>query len=159
MTKHYDFSKEILDFKEQHRGLQREEEMNSFLIHFIEQSPTPHQEGLKRVVRTSDIVERILGVAPVDIRSASESSCIFTADEATWARDYIFLKSTFHGIEIELLILDFLTYQISDMIFHKSPASALITFVMHNILKYFRRHFGSRNLAKKSFMDRRFLAA
>ncbi len=138
--------------------------MNSFLISFIEQNPSPEKEGLKRIVRSSRLVEKILGMVPADIRildTDSEFACVFSPDEATWAKDFQFLQVTFHGIELDLIILDVLTYSVVNLMFDNSNGnpyvSALVTYGMHLIRTFLRRFFGTRNLAKKSFIDQRFL--
>jgi meckelin len=132
------------------------EEMQLFLISFIEQSPSPPQ-GLKRVVRTSGIVERTLGLVPVEVRGTNEIN-ILSPDETTWAKDYLFLDVTFLGIELDLCIHDFLTYTVIQMSYHKIYVSAIVTYASHLVRTALRRFFGSRNLAKKSFMDSRFLS-
>jgi len=132
--------------------------MHSFLVSFIDQSPAPHHDGLKRNIRPSGIIERILGLVPVEIRGSSDSPCILSPDESTWAKDYLFLASTFLGIEMDLFIHDFLTYIVTDLIFNKPYVSAIITYAMHLMRTNLRKFFGSRNLAKKSFLDERFLA-
>ncbi len=138
--------------------------MNSFLISFIEQNPSPEKEGLKRIVRSSRLAEKILGMVPADIRildNGSDSSCVFSPDEATWAKDFQFLQVTFHGIELDLIILDILTFSVVSLIFDRSNGnpyvSALVTYGMHLIRTFLRRLYGTRNLAKKSFIDQRFL--
>ncbi len=132
------------------------EEMQLFVTSFIDQSSAPSQ-GMKRIVRESGTVERTLRLVPVEVRGSSEIN-ILSPDEATWAKDHLFLDVTFLGIETDLCIHDFLTFTVIMMLTQKVYASAMVTYGSHLVLTALRRLFGSRNLAEKSFLQERFLS-
>ena len=52
-------------------------ELWKFLCNFIEQSPSPSHDVLRRVVREPVPSERILGIAPVDIRSRGAKNILY----------------------------------------------------------------------------------
>lgn len=131
-------------------------ELHSFLISFIEQSPPPQQEGLKYIVREPMTTDKILRLAP-DNRS-KDSPCILYPDQVTWAHDYSFLSTTFLGIEFQLLLHDILIYNMVDLFLSGSPyLSVSITYFVHLVRLSVRRHFGSKNLSQKTFLDERFI--
>lgn len=130
-------------------------ETQSFLVSFIEQSPSPQHEGLKRVIREPMLTDKILGIAP-DNRS-KDTACVLHPDQVTWAQDYSFLNITFLGIEFQLLLHDILVYNMVDLFFSRSPIfSMALTYLVHLARYSIRRYFGSRNLFRKSFLDERF---
>lgn len=131
--------------------------MQFFIMSFIDQSPSPEEEGMQRIIRPSGIIERILGLVPVEVRGTSEIN-ILSPDVPTWANDYLFLDITFLGIEADLGAHDFLTFSVAELIFHKPYVSAIVTYAVHLIRTSIRRFFGSRNLSRKSFLDARFLS-
>mmetsp|Transcript_7954 Transcript_7954/g.11709 ORF Transcript_7954/g.11709 Transcript_7954/m.11709 type:complete len:150 (-) Transcript_7954:149-598(-) len=147
LTQHYQYAQ------------RQEDELQSFLASFIEQTTPPQLEGLKRTVRQSGITEKLLGLVPVEVRGSSDSACLFSPDEANWARDYVFLQVTFLGIEPDLLLHDILTYSSADIIFQRPYASAICTYAMHVFRMTLKRYFGLANLSKKSSLDSHFLAS
>ena len=111
----------------------------------------------KHILHQSGIIERIIGLVPLEIRSFSDSPYILSPDESSWAKDYLFLDVTFLGIEFDLCIHDFLTFIVTDLCFHKPYLSAIVTYTVHLIRTVLRRFFGERNLSRKSMIDHRFM--
>ena len=131
-------------------------ELSKFLCTFIEQSPIPSQDGLRRVVREPIQSEKMLGIAPVDIRSRGAKNIFYPDQPSSW-RDFRFLEVTFYGIERELLLHDFSTYCVVATLFQSPALSILLTYAMHVLRSSLRHHFGIRNLSQKSFIDEKFL--
>ena len=130
-------------------------EVQSFLVSFIEQSPPPQQEGLKRVIREPILTDRLLGITP-ESRS-KDTACILYPDQVTWAQDYTFLNVTFLGVESQLLLHDIMIYNMVDLFFSKSPViSMAFTYFVHFVRLSVRRYFGSKNLFRKVLLDERF---
>jgi len=138
------------------RNTQALTELNTFLQSFVEQSPPPEQNGLRRIVRDPSPAENALGLAPADI-GTDESKCIFYPDEATWIRDRRFLEMTFLGLEADLLLHDILTFNIADLMFDSPATSILLTYLMHLLLVQIRGKLGQANTANKTHVDDRFL--
>ena len=142
------------DITEKHFLLKAE--LSKFLCTFIEQSPIPSQDGLRRVVREPVQSEKMLGIAPVDIRSRGAKNILYPDQQSSW-RDFGFLQVTFYGIELELLIHDFLTYSVVAALFQSPALSILFTYTLHLVRTSLRRHFGVQNLSQKSMIDKKFL--
>ncbi len=131
-------------------------ELHSFLVSFIEQSPQPQQESLRWIVREPMASDKILGLAP-DNRS-KDSACIFYPDKITWAQDYAFLSNTFLGIEFQLLLHDILIYNMVDIFLSESPyMSVAVTYILHLIRRSIRHFFGTKNLIRKSFIPKQYI--
>lgn len=130
-------------------------EVQKFLVSFIDQSPPPQQEALKRFIHEPMFTERILGV--IGNNRSKDSACILSPDLVSWAQDYAFLKVTFLGIESQLLLHDVLVYNLVNICFSlPSYLSIVITYFVHLARHSFRRYFGSKNLFRKAFLDERF---
>lgn len=135
----------------------RSEDMTLFLMSFIEQTPSSWQ-SLNFIVRASGIVEKVLSLVPVEARGSNEIN-IFSPDESSWAKDYLFLDVTFLGIELDLSIHDFLTFVATQMFSQNVYITSIVVYTMHLLRKSLRRFFGSRTLARKSLLDPRFLSS
>ena len=131
-------------------------ELCKFLCNFIEQSPSPCHDGLRRVIREPVPSERMLGIAPVDIRSRGAKNILYPDQQSTW-QDFRFLKVTFHGVELELLIHDILTYSIVALLSQSPTLSIFLTYTMDLLRKSLRHHFGIQNISRKSFIHKKFL--
>ena len=145
----------------QHSSIRNEEgqymcsEIQSFLVSFIEQSPPPQQEGLKRVIREPILSDKILGIFP-DSRS-TDSPCVLSPDQITWAHDFNFLKTTFLGIETQLILHDILLYNLVNVALRLSPFSSIaIVYIVHLVRLSIRCHFGTKNIFRKAFFNERF---
>lgn len=137
------------------KSLSAKAEVQSFLISFIEQSPPPQQEELKRVIREPILTDRLLGITPEN--RSKDTACILYPDQVTWAQDYEFLNITFLGIESQLLLHDIMVYNIVDLFFSKSPIFSMVfTYIVHLVRLSIRRYFGSKNLFRKALLDERF---
>lgn len=132
--------------------------MQEFLSSFIEQTPSPQSEGLRYFIRALGTFEKCLGLVPVEARGSPDSPCIVSPDQPTWAMDYRWTSCLFLGIEVHLTIHDFLTFSVANIAFKDLYMSAIITYSMHLIRTETRRFFGVRNLAKKSFLEQKFLS-
>ncbi len=140
------------------KSLSIKAELQSFLISFIEQSPPPSQEGLKRIIREPMLTDRILGILPDNNRSHQDAACILAPDQVTWTHDYNFLNTTFIGVETQLLLHDVLVFNLINICFSGPPfLSVAITYVVHLMRLSTRRYFGSKNLFCKAFLDERFM--
>lgn len=152
----------------------RSREIQYALSSFLEQSLYPAQEGLKYIVCSQTLWERIFGHAPLTARrqqaintgAVTDSSPVVLSPDETgsinsccylWTSDYQFLSMTFLGQDHELTIHDFLTYTVTSYILHNPCVSALVTYILHIIRSFVRAHFGTKNLAKKTFLNQRFL--
>eukprot|EP00520_Triparma_pacifica_P017541 CAMPEP_0118665276 /NCGR_PEP_ID=MMETSP0785-20121206/18528_1 /TAXON_ID=91992 /ORGANISM="Bolidomonas pacifica, Strain CCMP 1866" /LENGTH=1102 /DNA_ID=CAMNT_0006559375 /DNA_START=139 /DNA_END=3444 /DNA_ORIENTATION=- len=129
-------------------------ELNSFLQSFVEQSPPPQREELKRIVREQPFLDQVIGTPPADIR-ASNAKCVFYPDTKTWLKDHNFLNVTFLGIEPDLFIHNILTFNLFDMGFNDPAISILGTYLMHILFVWLRGSFGQGNLASKTLVDDR----
>jgi len=131
-------------------------ELNLFLQSFVEQSPPPQKEELKRIVREQPFLDQIVGTPPADIRSQN-AKCVFYPDQKSWMFDHNFLYVTFMGIETDLVIHNILTFNIFDMAFSNVSISILGTYIMHLFFVWLRGSFGQGNLANKTLVDDKFL--
>ncbi|GMI00340.1 hypothetical protein TrST_g3137 [Triparma strigata] len=131
-------------------------ELNGFLQSFVEQSPPPSREELKRIVREPPFFDQLLGNPPADIR-ASNAKCVFYPDQKTWLKDHNFLKVTFLGLEPDLWMHNVLTFNLFDMALGNTAVSVLGTYLVHMFLVWVRGSFGQGNLASKTLVDDRFL--
>ena len=131
-------------------------ELHAFLVSFVEQSPSPQQEGLRWIIREPIATDKILGLAP-DNRS-KDSACILYPDQITWAQDYAFLSATFLGIELQLLLHDILVFNMVDIFLPGSPYFGVgVTYIVHLARTSIRHYFGSKNLSRKTFIDESFI--
>ena len=140
------------------------EEVSHFLQCFIDQSPTPINNGLRYVIRQPTFLERFLQIAPFDVR-VKNHKCIFYPDQKSSSRnnsirstitDHDFLNVLFLGIEFDLLLHDILMYNICDLIFQDVAISALLTYGMCLLRNFIRKWLGCRNIANKACIDQRF---
>lgn len=131
-------------------------ELNTFLQNFVEQSPPPSREELRRIVREPPFFDQLVGNPPADIR-ASNAKCIFYPDVKTWLKDHNYLNVTFLGLEPDLWISNVLTFNIVDMTFDNTAISILCTYLFHLFFVWLRGSFGQGNLASKTLVDDRFL--
>ena len=124
-------------------------ELCRFLTSFVEQSPPPQYDGLRRVVREYDTSEKFLGMVHIDTQ-VRKSKCVMYPDQpTTWLHDYSFLNITFLGIEHELLLHDIMTYNVVDLLFDSPSLSIFMTYLMHLLRKFMCHHFGLMNIEKK----------
>ncbi len=128
-------------------------EISEFLKSFIDQSPYPSTDGLVYMVRERQFVERIFGVS--NPSKEQESKCSFYAD--THNNSFSFLKTTFIGIEVDLLLHDIMVYNIIDLLWNSPSLSCLVTYLIHLIRNFLRSYFGRRNLSHRSLVDERFI--
>jgi meckelin len=131
-------------------------ELNLFLQAFVEQSPPPAREELKRIVREPPFFDQIIGNPPADIR-AQNAKCVFYPDTKTWLHDNAFLTVTFMGIETDLLVHNILAFNVFDMTFGNSAISIMLTYLTHIFFVWLRGSFGQGNLANKTLVDDKFL--
>ena len=131
-------------------------ELNGFLQSFVEQSPPPRSEELKRIVREPPILDRLMGNPPADVRM-DNSKCVFYPDNKTWLTENRFLQVVFLGIEADLWIHNVLTFNIFDLTIGNTAVSILMTYLMHLGLVWLRGAFGQANVANKTLVDDRFL--
>lgn len=131
-------------------------ELSSFLRGFIDQQPQPTQDSLKYVVREPLATEAMFGLTPADFRQ-SDPKCILQPDHAKWHCDFSFLSSGFHGIEMDLLLHDILTYNAVDLLFNSSAVSTCVTYIIHLARTLLATHFMKKNLSGTSLVDERFL--
>jgi len=138
------------------RMVEAVKELNGFLQSFVEQSPPPRSEELKRIVREPPLLDRLMGNPPADIRM-DNAKCIFYPDNKTWLADNNFLRVVFLGIETDLWIHNVLTFNIFDLTVGNTSVSILMTYLMHLLLVWLRGAFGQANVANKTLVDDRFL--
>lgn len=133
-------------------------ELHSFLVGFIEQSPPPQLEGLKRVIREPMTTDKFFSMGPEN--RSKDSACVLYPDQITWAQDYAFLSSTFLGVEFQLLLHDILIYNIVDLFLsdYLPYLSIAVTYLVHMLRVCIRHYFGSKNLFQKAFLDERFMS-
>jgi meckelin len=131
-------------------------ELSSFLKSFIEQTPPPLHEGLRRKIRIATLGEKMMGFSTSGVR-AGESGCVFYPDERTWISNYSFLKTTFQGLERDLFLQDVLTYCFILTIQSEVRTAVFFTYLMHLIRQFTCHHLGRRNVSKKAFVDKSFL--
>lgn len=151
--------------------------MQNALSSFLEKSLYSPQEGLRYIICPLSIWERILGCVPLEARRQNNTTAarmsnissnntrqaihdppvVLSPDENLWTMEYHFTSMTFLGQEHELTMHDFLTFTVASYIFHNTYASALVTYIVHTIRSSLRAHFGTKNLAKKTFINPRFL--
>lgn len=134
-------------------------QLNKFLQSFVEQTPQPHREGLRYVVRQKSTPEHLLGIISSGSSGdqAGESPCILCPDKQAWLQDYSFLATTFLGIEYDLLLHDMLTFNFSDLLFSNPAISILLTYLVHVGRIHIRKRFGQAHLCRRSLIDKRFL--
>ena len=132
-------------------------EIQSFLMSFIKQSPSPQQHGLKLIIREQMASDRFLGITPTDNGSYS-SECVLQPNTTTWSQDYSFLDTTFLGVEYQLFLHDVLIFNTVDLFMSNSSFfSLMITYLVHGLRTWIRHYFGSKNLSRKSMIDKRFI--
>jgi len=132
-------------------------ELESFIKSFIEQTPPPVHEGLRRKIRIPSFCERMMGSSSSEAR-ARESGCLLYPDEKACMSDYSFLSTSFLGIERDLGLQDVLTYTFFFTVWNDLGAAVLITYVLHLIRHSLRLFFGRRNISRKGFVDLRLLS-
>ena len=132
-------------------------ELDSFLKSFIEQTPPPLHEGLRRKIRIASLCEKMIGVSSSETRTHESGCCVLFPDEKTCISDFSFLNTTFLGIERDLFLQDVLTYSFSLTIRNDMGIAVLFTYLMHLLRYFIRMHFGRRNISKKGFIDVRLL--
>lgn len=106
--------------------------------------------GLRRVVRERTYTE-VLFCTPPDL-SGQDQPSVFFPD-----RDFEYTKALFLGIELDLLLLNILSYSLFDFWFGVTAVSCLLTFLLDWLLCIIRSHWGTALLAKKTLVDERFL--
>ncbi len=131
-------------------------ELNSFLQSFVEQSPPPQSEELKRIVREPTLCDRFLRIPPSDVQQ-SNGKCVFYPDQKSWLKDNNFLAVTFLGIEADLWVNNVLCFNMFDMGFDNPAISIVGTYLLHLFYVWLRGSFGQGNLASKTLVDDRFL--
>ena len=128
-------------------------EISEFLKSFIDQSPYPSIDGLVYTVQERQFVERFFGVSMPN--KEQESKCSFYADTRNNA--FSFLKTTFLGIELDLLLHDIMVYNVIDLLWNSPSSSCLVTYLVHLLRNFLRNYFGKRNLSHRSIVDERFI--
>jgi len=134
-------------------------ELDSFLKSFIEQTPPPVHQGLRRKIRiaSASFCEKMMGSSSSEAR-IRETGCLLYPDEKSCISDYSFLRTTFLGMERDLFLQDILTYIVSLTIRNDLGSAVFFTYIMHLIRYYIRLHFGRRNISRKGFIDLRLLS-
>jgi meckelin len=130
-------------------GAQLERDMTAFLQGFIEQNFT--RVELQRVYREVSSMDQLIGTPP-DSLQQEKSPCILYPDRA-----YHFMRTTFMGIEVDLLLLDISAFAAFDLWFSNTSASILLTYLLFMGLASIRTSCGEANLARRTLIDQRFL--
>jgi Meckelin (Transmembrane protein 67). len=158
--------------------------MQTVISSFLERSMYPQQQGLKYIICPQSPWERILGWVPFQAQRQHYTIANSTTDNSTrnnsggkddhpvvlspdetsigsnynlWTMEYHFTSMTFLGQDHELTIHDFLTFTVMSYTFHNPCISAIVTYTVHCIQSLVRAHYGAKNLAKKTFLNPKFL--
>lgn len=125
---------------------------------FLKQTLDSSSKGLQYYIRKTSRVEKFLRTVPFEARGKHSSNIFIPIDEDSFGIDNSFTKSLLLGIELELIIHDYLIFVFACTIFGSSQLFALLfTYSVHCLRTTVRRYFGTRNLAKKSFFPEQFL--
>lgn len=118
------------------------------------------------LIRERTYFERFLGTTP-DVSQATilfHSKCATIISEVSSCTNFFcsedpssFTRLLLYGIEYHLLILYILLFSIISQKVGNPGTAALITYIIDVIIKSGRRHFGEKNLARKTMMDPKFL--
>lgn len=120
--------------------------LNKFLRNWVDQN----EPSFKRAFGDyTSLLERVLEWPPE--MGNAQASLLYPDPE------HKFTRVLFLGIETELVVLNVLTFAISDMWFQNSVTSGLLTYLLEKGLSHFRSHFGKVNMADKTMVDERFL--
>eukprot|EP00814_Leptocylindrus_danicus_P000666 CAMPEP_0116009804 /NCGR_PEP_ID=MMETSP0321-20121206/3640_1 /TAXON_ID=163516 /ORGANISM="Leptocylindrus danicus var. danicus, Strain B650" /LENGTH=938 /DNA_ID=CAMNT_0003478815 /DNA_START=538 /DNA_END=3354 /DNA_ORIENTATION=- len=134
-------------------------QLNNFLQSFVEQTPKPHREGLRFLIRQKSTIEYIFGgiSSGASNNQTGDSPCVLRPDKQAYLKDYGFLSSTLMGIEYDLLIHDVLIFNFSDLLFGNPAINILLTYLVHVGRIQLRKRFGQAHLCRRSLIDNRFL--
>ncbi|KAJ3024018.1 Meckelin [Thoreauomyces humboldtii] len=118
------------------------ETVNHFLKSFFDQNLKEFQY----LVRERRPIERMLGKTP----DASHNTVLFHDETG-------FTALLLYGIEYHLLFFYVLVYSLASRSLDSTGGAALITWLLDVVVRCGRRHFGGKNLARKTMMDQKFL--
>ena len=111
----------------------------------------PEIRNLRSFVFDKTSLQRMLNMPPTDM-SAYKGSAFFYKDPAM-----SFEKVLFLGREFSMLLMDLLVFDLLDIAVGNSLVSALTTYLFSKAVEYVRFDLGERNIAEKTFVDRRFI--
>lgn len=108
-------------------------EMLGFLSDFIENNY--EKNGLRRTIREKNYYEVMMHSAP-DLTLPDQPS-VFFAD-----REFSYIKTMFLGNELDLLLMNILSYSLFDLWFNNTLVSILLAYLLNWLLTYLRHEMG-----------------
>jgi len=123
-------------------------ELCVFLQEFVENNFG--RPGLRRVVREATYLEKMTSYPP-DL-AAPEQPSVFFPD-----RNFDYCKMLFLGRELELLLLNILSYSLFDLWFGSTAISILMCYILDWCLCLVRKRWGQAIISSKTLIDERFL--
>ncbi|KAK3586521.1 hypothetical protein CHS0354_035056 [Potamilus streckersoni] len=118
--------------------------MNNFFTSFIDNS----LRDIRYVVKDKTFLETIMDTEFLD----STEKGIFYNDNG-----HSFDQVLFYGNEMTLLVFEILLFCIVDLIFTNYIIAGVITYIITELLSMARNSGGTKNLARKTLVDERFL--
>ena len=150
------------------RALKAWKELSIFLQEFIDNNFG--RTGLRRIVREATYWEKV-SFSPPDI-TAPDQPCVFFPDRNFEYSKMLFLGK-FHrshsatqllthlliaaGNELDLTLMNILSYSLFDLWFNNTMVSVLLTYLLDYLLTYVREAWGRSVLSRKTLVDERFL--
>jgi len=123
-------------------------ELNAFLQGFIENNF--NVPDLRRKVKLPTYLEKLMRVPP-DL-TAPGQPCVFYPDEYFSYSSVLFL-----GRELDLLLLNVLSYAMFDLWFNSTATSILLCYLLDLLICKLRDDIGQNVIARKTLVDERFL--
>jgi len=123
-------------------------ELTVFLQEFIENNFG--KPGLRRVIREPTYYEKLFYAGP-NLTIPEQPSVFFTD------RDLYYTTVMFLGREMDLLLLNILSYSLFDLWLNSTITSVLLCYLLDYSIAFVRRSWGQATISRKTLIDRRFL--
>eukprot|EP01036_Dinobryon_divergens_P025710 gene25710-34287_t len=123
-------------------------ELTVFLQEFIENNFGATE--LRRIIREPTYFEKLFEAGP-NLTIPLQPSVFFTD------RNFYYTKVIFLGREMDLLLLNILTYSLCDFWFNSTMTSVFLTYLLEYLICFIRKTWGQAMISRKTLIDQRFL--
>ena len=124
-------------------------DMNNFIQGVVENTFSDMPD-LKRQVVTPTYLQSLLRIPP-DLFNSGRANIFYPSESFTY------IQVLAIGREMDLLMLNVISYCAFDIWFGNTMTSMLLCFLLDNLIMKLREHFGQRTISKNTLVDERFL--